>query len=62
MNLIMVEVTHIPGVAVGDAVTLLGADGSTQLTGDELAGWAQTISYEIYCALGTANPRRYVGE
>jgi alanine racemase len=62
MNLIMVEVTHIPGAAVDDAVTLLGADGPEQLTGDELAGWAQTISYEIYCALGTANPRQYTGE
>jgi alanine racemase len=61
MNLTMVEVTHIPGAAVGDAVTLLGADGSERLTGDELAGWAQTISYEIYCALGTANPRRHIG-
>ncbi len=62
MNLLMVEVTHIPGAAVGDTVTLLGADGDERLTADELAAWAQTISYEIYCALGTANPRRYAGE
>ncbi|MBM4284186.1 MAG: alanine racemase [Deltaproteobacteria bacterium] len=61
MNLTMVEVTHIPGVAVGDAVVLLGSQGEDRLTGDDLAGWAQTISYEIYCALGSANPRRYVG-
>ncbi len=61
MNLTMVEVTHIPGVEVGEPVTLLGEDGGDRLTGDELAGWAQTISYEIYCALGTANPRRFVG-
>jgi alanine racemase len=61
MNLTMVEVTHITGVEVGEPVTLLGEDGGDRLTGDELAGWAQTISYEIYCALGTANPRRFVG-
>jgi alanine racemase len=61
MNLMMVEVTHIPGVSPGEAVTLLGEDGGERLTADELAGWAGTISYEVYCALGSANPRRYVG-
>jgi alanine racemase len=61
MNLIMVEVSHIPEVTAGDKVTLLGADGDERLTAEELAGWAQTISYEIYLALGNANPRRYLG-
>ncbi len=61
MNLTMVEVGHIPEVAVGEPVTLLGEDGGERLTADDLAAWAETISYEIYCALGSANPRRYVG-
>lgn len=62
MNLTMVEVTHLPAVRLGDPVTLLGADGPDCLTADELAAWAQTISYEIYCQLGNSNYRRYVGE
>jgi len=62
MNLTMVEVTHLPEVLVGEPVTLLGPDGDDRLSGDELAGWADTISYEIYLALGNANPRRYLGE
>jgi len=61
MNLTMVEVTHIPGITLGDRATLLGANGDERLTAEELAGWAQTISYEIYCALGAANLRRYTG-
>jgi alanine racemase len=61
MNLIMVEITDIPGVKEGDRATLLGLDQGERLAAEELAAWAQTISYEIYCALGTANPRRYVG-
>jgi alanine racemase len=61
MNLTMVEVTHIPGVQEGEPVTLLGADGRDRLSADELAGWAQSISYEIHCVLGTSNPRRYIG-
>ncbi len=62
MNLIMVEVSHLPEIQAGEPVVLLGQSDDALLTGDELAGWAQTISYEIYLALGNANPRRYVGE
>jgi alanine racemase len=62
MNLTMVEVTHLPEVRAGEPVVLLGQSDNARLTGDDLAGWAQTISYEIYLALGNANPRRYLGE
>jgi alanine racemase len=61
MNLTMVDVTDIPGVKEGDQAILLGQDGGERLVAEDLAGWAQTISYEIYCALGTANLRRYTG-
>jgi alanine racemase len=61
MNLTMVEVTGLPEVRAGDRAVLLGPDQGDQLPAEELAGWAQTISYEIYCALGTANIRRYTG-
>jgi alanine racemase len=46
---------------VGDRAVFLGRDQEEVLRAEELAGWAQTISYEIYCALGTANIRRYTG-
>ncbi|MCX5888264.1 MAG: alanine racemase [Deltaproteobacteria bacterium] len=62
MNLTMVEVTGIPGVKEGDRVTLLGQDGDDRLSADELAAWADTISYEVYCLLGAANLRRYQGK
>jgi alanine racemase len=61
MNLTMVDVTGLPEVKEGDQAVLLGQDGTEQLRAEDLAGWAQTISYEIYCALGTANIRRYTG-
>jgi alanine racemase len=61
MNLTMVEVSHIPDVAPGERVTLMGADGGQRLTADELAAWAETISYDIYCTLGSANPHRFIG-
>jgi alanine racemase len=47
MNLTMVDVTAIPGVRVGDEVVVLG-DG---ITADDHARLAQTIPYEILCAV-----------
>jgi alanine racemase len=61
MNLTMVEVSHLENIREGEPVVLLGEDRGERITGDELAGWAQTISYEIYLALGNANSRRYLG-
>jgi alanine racemase len=61
MNLTMADVSHLPGVKEGDPVTLLGRDGAESLSADDLAAWAETISYEIYCLLGNSNHRRYLG-
>jgi alanine racemase len=61
MNLTMADVTGIPEVRPGERAVLLGQDQGEVLSAEELAGWAQTISYEIFCALGTANLRRYTG-
>jgi alanine racemase len=47
MNLTVVDVTAIPGVAVGDEVVVLG-DG---VTADDHARLAHTISYEIVCGV-----------
>ena len=47
MNLTVVDVTGIPGVAVGDEVVVLG-DG---VTADDHARLAQTIAYEIVCGV-----------
>ena len=50
MDLICVDVSEVPNVAVGDEVILLG-DG---ITADELATRAGTISYEIFTRIGGA--------
>lgn len=47
MNLTIVDVSEIPGVAVGDEVVLLG-DG---VTADHHARLAHTIAYEILCGM-----------
>ena len=48
-------------VRVGDVATLIGRDGEEEITLDEFAGWAGTISYEILTGLGSRLERIYTG-
>jgi alanine racemase len=47
MNMCMVDVTDVPGVALEDEVVLLGRQGDERVTAEQLAAWCGTISYEI---------------
>ncbi len=61
MDWIMLDVTDIPGIAVGDEVTLLGCDSEGNcVSAEELAEWAGTIPYEIFCGISKRVPRVYV--
>jgi len=62
MNLCMADITDLAGVVPGDEVVLLGRQGAEEITADELAGWQETISYEVLCLLGASNPRTYLPE
>ncbi len=60
MSMIMVEVAHLdPLPKAGDTVVLLGSQGPAAIGVDQLAAWADTIPYELMCALGAANRRLY---
>jgi alanine racemase len=62
MDWIMLDVSHIPDVSVGDEVVLMGADAAgNRITAEELAQWAGTISYEIFCGISKRVPRVYKG-
>jgi alanine racemase len=60
MDLTLVDVTHIPGAAIGDEVTLIGGSGEQQITARDLARWEGTVVYETLCNLTKRVPRRYV--
>ncbi len=47
MNLTMVDVTNIPGVESGDEAVLLGRQGDEIITAEQMAGWLDTIPYEV---------------
>jgi len=61
MDWIMLDVTGIEGVAVGDEVTLLGPDPMGDcISAEELASAAGTIPYEIFCGISKRVPRIYL--
>ena len=62
MDMCMVDVTAVPGVAVGDVATLLGRDGEERVDADELATLADTISWEILAGITARVPRLYLRE
>jgi alanine racemase len=57
MDMLMVDVTDVPGASVDDLVTLVGVDGAEAVSVDELARWAGTVSYEILCGISKRVPR-----
>ena len=59
MNLTVVDVTAIPGVAAGDEAVLLGCQGEECIDADELAAWMESINYEALCLIGRLNSRVY---
>lgn len=60
MDWIMIDVTDIPQVAVGDQVTLLGEANGQAITAEEWAAWLGSISYEVFCRIGSRVPRHYL--
>jgi alanine racemase len=60
MDLTLIDVTDVPGIASDDDVTLLGeADGLT-VTAEEIAKLCGTLSYEITCGVSRRVPRKKV--
>jgi alanine racemase len=64
MDLTIVDVSHIPGVAVGDEVILIGRgsgkDSGKSVDAVELARLCESVPYEILCGLSQRVPRVYL--
>jgi alanine racemase len=52
MDMLCVDLTHLPGAGIGSPVTLWGEG----LAADEVAAAAGTVSYELFCALAARVP------
>jgi alanine racemase len=60
MDLMMVDVSQVKDVDVGDEVVLMGRQGEQEISATELAERAGTISWEIITRIGSRVPRMRV--
>ena len=59
MDLTLVDVTHVPGAAIGDEVVLIGRSGDQRISAWDLARSSDTVVYETLCNLSKRVPRRH---
>lgn len=59
MDQIMIDVTDIEDVRLGEEVVLLGEQGNERITVEELAGLSGTIPYEVLCRINSYIPHIY---
>jgi alanine racemase len=60
MDLTMIDVSHVPEATVGDEVVLMGRQGDEEISCEELAQRAGTITWEIITRIGSRVRRVYV--
>lgn len=60
MDQLMIDVTGIENVAVGDTVTVFGEDGGLSVTANDLAARCGSIGYELLCNVNLRVPRVYL--
>ncbi len=60
MDLMSIDVSQSPETKVGDAVTLLGAEGKLSIDAQQMARWAGTISYSVLCGIHARVRRIYI--
>lgn len=59
MDLTMIDLTDVPGVAVGDEVVLFGEQDGASIGVEEVAEWSETLAYEVMCTIGKRVARLY---
>lgn len=60
MDLTTLDVTDVPGVQLGDVVTIYGKDGKAEIEVSDVAREIGTVTSDLLCALGRRIPRFYV--
>ncbi len=60
MDQIVVDISNIEDVKIGDDVVIIGKSGEDEITAEEIARLAGTINYEIVCGISKRVPRIYI--
>jgi alanine racemase len=59
MDVTMIDVTDVPGAAIGDVVTIYGTDGDRVLPANVIARSIGTVTSDLLCAVSQRVPRIY---
>ncbi len=59
MDVTMIDVTEVPGVALGDVATIYGTDGEHVLPANQVARGIGTVTSDLLCAVSARVPRIY---
>jgi len=62
MDQMMIDITDIPDVKMGDVVTLLGRSGNLEYTAEDMASDLGTIGYEVICNITKRVQRFFVNK
>jgi alanine racemase len=57
MDMLMADVSHIPGVKVGDEAVIIGCQGDRSINAQDIADLVGTIPYEVLCSINARIPR-----
>jgi alanine racemase len=60
MDLTTIDVTACSDLKAGEAVTLLGSEGTASINAQQMAKWAGTISYAVLCGIHARVKRVYI--
>ncbi|HEY4777651.1 MAG TPA: alanine racemase [Candidatus Acidoferrales bacterium] len=60
MDLTMLDVTDVPGVTLGDVVTIYGNGGEASIEVSDVAREIGTVTSDLLCALGRRVPKFYL--
>ena len=62
MDLTLIDVTDIPDATLNAEVVIIGRQGESEITAEEIAAQLETISYEVTCGISERVPRIYKNE
>ncbi len=60
MNMIIIDVTEVKKIKVGDVATVIGVDEKESVTAEDWANWSGTSNYEIVTRLSASLVRKVV--
>jgi len=61
MDQTIVDVSRVPGARAGDEAVLIGRQGRDEISAAELAGWCDTVPWEVLTSISYRVPRIYRG-